>query len=434
MRPAVGPHATRLDFACSPCCSAPVAPGGGERGVRRGVKVGLVGGGLALALAGGGWVVAGKPSPSAMMAMLPGLGPTQDKKPAEPPITVTVVQARTEAVPISFTYTGTIISQQDAALQARVTGEVTDRPFEPGSHVKKGQLLFRIDKRPFEVALAQAKAQEGQAKAQLQFAQAEVARTDTLADKGYASEQRLQQLQSNAASAAAQVQGAEAAIARQSLNLDYAEVNAPFDGRASLSIINPGDLVIENQTQLVTVVQVDPIDVQMALSSEDSEALREALQKGEVTVEVLDDAGKPIRTAKIYQLDNRFDPRTARRLVRALMQNEDERFLPGQFVRARVTLGREDKLLVPTIALSARLAQQIVYAVDDQGIVRQKPVTTGDSYGDNTSILAGLKPGERIVTDHLEDMRQDIKVEVRSPQKEASNGMAQDGGGSRADR
>jgi multidrug efflux system membrane fusion protein len=348
------------------------------------------------------------------MASLPWTETEAEATTAEPPIAVTTASVRRRPVPISFTYTGTIIAQQDAALRARVTGSVTERPFEPGGHVRKGQVLFRIDPRPFQVALAQAKAQEAQAKAQLQFAQAEVSRTDTLADKGYASEQRLQQLQSNEAGAAAQVQSAEAAIARQNLNLDYAVVNAPFDGRASLSIINPGDLVIENQTQLVSVVQLDPIDVQMALSSEDSEAVREAMQNGPVTVEVLDEAGKPAREAKIYQLDNRFDPRTARRLVRALLPNSDERFLPGQFVRARVKTGTEEKLLVPTIALSAKLAQQIVYVVDEQGVVRQKPVTTGDTFGEDTAILAGLKPGERVVTDHLQDMRQDLKVEIRS--------------------
>lgn len=382
--------------------------------MRAGIRYGLLGCGAALVLAAGGWFAMGRPDASVLMAALPWSDRPPETAEAEPPIAVTVTTARTQAVPISFTYTGTIIAQQDAALRARVTGNVTDRPFEPGGHVKKGQVLFRIDPRPFQVALAQAQAQEAQAKAQLQFAQAEVSRTDTLADKGYASEQRLQQLQSNAASAAAQVQGAEAAIARQNLNLDYAVVNAPFDGRASLSIVNPGDLVIENQTQLVTVVQLDPIDVQMALSSEDSEALREAMQKGPVTVEVLDEAGKPMRDAKVYQLDNRFDPRTARRLVRALLPNTDERFLPGQFIRARVKTGTEEKLLVPTIALSARLAQQIVYVVDDQGVVRQKPVTTGDSFGEDTAILAGLKAGERVVTDHLQDLRQDLKVEIRS--------------------
>ncbi|EIZ84636.1 RND family efflux transporter MFP subunit [Methylobacterium sp. GXF4] len=389
--------------------------GGASEGavqVRSGAKYGLIGTGVLAVLAGGGWLAAGRPAPSAIMASL--TGAQAPKKAEEPPMTVTVATARREAVPITFTYTGTIIAPQDAALQARVTGNIIERPFEPGGHVKKGQVLFRIDPRPFEVSLAQAKAQEAQAKSQLQFAQAEVSRTDTLADKGYATEQRLQQLQANAAGASAQVQQAEAAIARQNLNLDYATVNAPFDGRASLSIINPGDLVIENQTQLVSVVQLDPIDVQMALSSEDSETVREAMQGGSVTVEVLDEAGKPVREARIYQLDNRFDPRTARRLVRALLPNPDERFLPGQFVRARVKTGTEDKLLIPTIALSAQLAQQIVYVVDEQGVVRQKPVTTGDSFGEDTAIVAGLKPGEKVVTDHIQDMRQDLKVETKT--------------------
>lgn len=406
--------------------------GGASEGavqVRSGAKYGLIGTGVLAVLAGGGWLAAGRPAPSAIMASL--TGSQAPKKAEEPPMTVTVATARREAVPITFTYTGTIIAPQDAALQARVTGNIIERPFEPGGHVKKGQVLFRIDPRPFEVSLAQAKAQEAQAKSQLQFAQAEVSRTDTLADKGYATEQRLQQLQANAAGASAQVQQAEAAIARQNLNLDYATVNAPFDGRASLSIINPGDLVIENQTQLVSVVQLDPIDVQMALSSEDSETVREAMQGGSVTVEVLDEAGKPVREARIYQLDNRFDPRTARRLVRALLPNPDERFLPGQFVRARVKTGTEDKLLIPTIALSAQLAQQIVYVVDEQGVVRQKPVTTGDSFGEDTAIVAGLKPGEKVVTDHIQDMRQDLKVETKTMKANSTGAQPVNGAASK---
>jgi multidrug efflux system membrane fusion protein len=135
-----------------------------------------------------------------------------------------------------------------------------------------------------------------------------------------------------------------------------------------------------------------------------------------------------MREARIYQLDNRFDPRTARRLVRALLPNHDERFLPGQFVRAQVKLGKEEKLLVPTIALSAQLAQQIVYVVDDKGVVRQKPVTTGDSFGDDTAILAGLEAGERVVTDHLQDMRQDLKVEVKDGRAGGKPGPAKENG------
>ena len=380
--------------------------------MRAAVKYGL-GAGIVVLAGAGGWYAAGRPTPHRMLAVLPFTSAEPPATPEEAPLEVRVVTARKVPVPISFTYTGTIIAQQDATLQARVTGNVMERPFEPGGHVKKGQVLFRIDPRPFEVALQTAKSQQAQAQAQLTFAQAEVDRTETLADKGYATEQRFQQLQSNRTSAVAQVQGAEAAIARQNLNLDYAVVNAPFDGRASLSTINPGDLVIENQTQLVSVVQLDPIDVQMALSAEDSEAIRAAMGKGAVTVAVLDDKGKPVREAKIYQLDNRFDPRTARRLVRALMPNADERFLPGQFVRASIRTGTKERLLVPTASLDAQLAQQIVYVVDADGKVQQKPVTTGDAFGENTAILDGLSDGDQVVIDHLQEMRQDLKVVVR---------------------
>lgn len=383
-----------------------------------------VGAGLIVLLGAGGWYMAGRPSPDRIVAALPFVGTKESVKAEEPPLEVRVIVARKRQVPIAFTYTGTIIAQQDATLQARVTGNVTERPFEPGGHVKKGQVLFRIDPRPFEVALQTAKSQASQAQAQLTFAQAEVDRTESLADKGYATEQRFQQLQSNRTSAVAQVQGAEAAIARQNLNLDYAIVNAPFDGRASLSTINPGDLLIENQTQLVSVVQLDPIDIQMALSSEDSETIRAAMKGGSVTVAVLDAEGKTVREARIYQLDNRFDPRTVRRLVRALMPNTDERFLPGQFVRAKIQTGMKDRLLIPTVSLDAQLAQQIVYVVDGNGTVQQRPVTTGDAYGDDTAILDGLSDGDRVVVDHLQDMRQNLKVVVRPGADAGQEGKA----------
>ena len=384
--------------------------------MRAGARNGLIGL-AALMAAGGGWIAAGKPVPG-FLAAHPG---RQEAAKPERLLAVAVAEARTEQVPVAFTYTGTVISQKDALLQARVTGVVTERPFEPGSHVRKGDVLFRIDKRPFEVALETAKAQQEQAKAQLEFAQAEVARTSELASKGYASEQRAQQQESQRASAAARLQEAEAAIARQELNIAYAVVTAPFDGRASLSNVNIGDLVTENQTELVSVVQTDPIDLQMALSAEDSEAIRVALKDGAVTVTLLDERNNPVREAAIYQLDNRFDPRTARRLVRARVENADERFLPGQFMRARVQVGTQERLLVPTVALSSQLAQRLVYVVEEGGRVRQRPVETGPDYGERTAILRGLKAGERVVTDHIQRMHDGIMVTARELAADAAS-------------
>ncbi len=368
----------------------------------------------AVGLGAGAWWAAGHPIPDFVAHHFRVEHKADAKAREEPSLEVKVVQASSQPVPVAFEYTGTIVSPNDAALQARVTGQIVERAFEPGGLVKKGQVLFRIDPRPFEVALRSAQAQREQAKAALAFAQAEVDRTEQLADKGFATQQRSQQNESNRATAEARLQEVEAAIARQQLNLDYAVIRAPFDGRSSLSLTNIGDTAIENQTNLVSVVQVDPIDVQMALSAEDSEALRQALERGEVKVQLLDANRNPEREAKIYRLDNRFDPRTGRRLVQAYVQNADERYLPGRFVRARVEVGRQERLLVPSIALSAQLDQQVVWTVDDAGSVSMMPIEVGDVFGDNTSVISGLKPGVKIVVDHLQSMRQNMKVTPKS--------------------
>ncbi|KMO40174.1 efflux RND transporter periplasmic adaptor subunit [Methylobacterium aquaticum] len=388
--------------------------------MRAGFRYGLVG--LAAFAAGAGlWWGIGHPLPPGAAGALPGpvarflapQAPLTPRAPEAPAFDVAVARAATETVPVAFSYTGTVISPKDAALQPRVTGVVTERPFEPGGHVRKGQILFRIDPRPFEVALRTAEAQREQAAAQLAFADAEVERTQPLADKGYASEQRFQQLESNRQVARSRVQEAEAAIARQRLNLDYAVIRAPFDGRSGLSDVNVGDSVNENATQLVSVVQVDPIEVQVALSAEDSEAVRAALKEDRAVVQVLDGQGKPERMATVYKLDNRFDPRTARRLIRAWLPNADERYLPGEFVRTRVQVGTEERLLVPTVALSAQLDQRIVWRVGDDGRVAMTPVETGAEIGDRTAILNGLKAGDRIATDHLQLLRQDQRVGIK---------------------
>ncbi|WP_342151041.1 efflux RND transporter periplasmic adaptor subunit [Methylorubrum sp. SB2] len=377
----------------------------------------------AMGIAGGAWWGMGRPIPGFLAHHLKVDQRTKAQARQEPALAVKVVPAAQAEVPVAFEYTGTILSPRDAELQARVTGIVVERAFEPGGHVKKGQVLFRIDPRPFEVALQSATALRDQAKATVDFAQAEVNRTEQLADKGFATEQRAQQNQSNLATAIAKLNEAEAAIARQKLNLDYAVIRAPIDGRSSLSLTNVGDMVIENQTRLVSVVQVNPIDVQMALSSEDAEAVRVALSEKRAKVQLLDVRREPEREATIYRLDNRFDPRTGRRLIQAWLDNADERYLPGRFVRARIEVGRQQRLLVPTIALSAQLDQQVVWTVDDRNNVHMTAIETGDAYGDATAVLKGLKPGTRVVVDHFQSLRQNLKVapQTAEPVKSADN-------------
>lgn len=373
--------------------------------MRAAVTVGLAT--TMVAVAGLAWVLAGQP--------WPGEGSQAEgaKPDAAPVLEVGVARAERTTVPVVFEYTGVIVSPSDAALRPRITGVVVERTFEPGALVEEGQLLFRLDPQPFAVALQAAEAQRQQAQAQLAFAGLEVQRVEPLAGEGFASQQRYQQLQSERAISAARLQEAEAEVRRRQLELGYAEIRAPFTGRASLSDTNAGDLVTANQTELVSLVQIDPIDVQVALSAEASTAVEAALPTGQAALEVLAADGWPATTARIYKLDNRFNPSTARRLVRALLDNADGRFLPGEFVRTRVQVGTQERLLVPTVALSAQLDRRVVHVLDEAGRVRITPVETGDSYGEHTAILRGLSAGMAIVTDHLQDLRQGQRVAPR---------------------
>lgn len=360
----------------------------------------------------GGWLLLDRPMPGAVLAALHGGAGAE--RPAKREPTVTVAEAVAREVPVAFDYTGTIVSPKDAELQARVTGVVTARPFEPGSAVAAGDLLFQIDKRPFEIALKVAEAQKTQAEASLSFARAEVERARTLNKKGYETTQRTQQLLSQQTTAESSLQQAEAAIARETLNIEYSTLRAPFAGRVSLSLVNIGDTVIADKTELASVVQVDPVDLQVALSASDADAVRRAMAAGSATIGIIGDGGEPERSATIYQLDNRFDPRTARRLVRALVHNADERYLPGQFVRARVETGSVRRVLVPTVALATQLDQQIVYAVHDDGTVATVPVETGTAYGALTAITRGVEPGLRVAVDQLQRLRAGEHVVARS--------------------
>lgn len=243
-----------------------------------------------------------------------------------------------------------------------------------------------------------------------------MSRANTLIKKGFETAQRTQQLKSQRVGATATLNQDTASIAREKLSIEYSTIKAPFDGRVSLSLINVGDTVIKDQTKLASVAQIDPIDLQLALSADDAEAVRKAMADGKAKVSLLDADGKPEREATIYKLDNHFDPRTARRLVRALVHNKDGRYLPGQFVRARVETGTEVRILVPTLALSTQLDQQIVYQIDEDGTVRVRSVETGGAFETRTAIVKGLEAGTMVAVDHLQRLHQGMKVEV-NPQK-----------------
>lgn len=370
-------------------------------------RIWTIGGGAAAALVVAGGVYAWH------AGLVPSLGggARKDAKVENKPVPVHELTVSAKEVPVTFDYTATVVSPQFAELKARVTGQVVSRAFQPGGHVEAGDLLFQIDPRPFEAALAEAEGQRAQAQADVDFSTSEVERFQPLAKKGYASDERLEQVTRARDTAAGRLRQDEASVARQKLNLDYAAVRAPFTGRAGLTDVNAGDLANADQTQLVTLAQTDPIQVQVALSASDVAAVKSAMAAGrEPEVQILGEDGEPSgRVARVEQFDNAYNPRTSRLKVRAGLPNPDDSLSPGQFLRVRLRVGTQEKLLVPTTALATELNQRIVYALKD-GVAHPQPVETGEVYGDQTAVLDGLEPGMTIAADNLQKLRAGTKV------------------------
>lgn len=364
---------------------------------------------IVVAACGAGWIVAGAPLP---------FGSDPDGSPAEASgtdaIPVHVATATTHDVPVAFDYTGTAKSPEIVELKARVTGMILKRPFQPGTFVHRGDLLFQIDERPFAAALAGDTAQEAAAEADRSFYAVEVDRYTRLNDKGFASQERMQQAIRNRDTAAARINDAQSRIMTDRLDVEYARVEAPFTGQAGITDVNVGDVVTANRSNLVGLAALDPIDVQIAISSDDLHAVREAMAAGRHPVfQILGPDGNPDgRVAEIREFDDRADPSTGRLLVRARMPNPKHDVAPGDFLRVRLRVGTETRLLVPTLSLSSELDQQIVFVVSD-GEAKAVQVRTGEVFGNDTAILSGLSAGAVVATDNVMKLNSGAKVTVR---------------------
>lgn len=345
-----------------------------------------------------------------------------------PAVPVHVTTTATTMVPIAFTYTAVAKSPEIVQLQARVTGQILRRPFQPGSAVNKGDLLFQIDERPFAAALAQDTAQRAEASADQTYYAAEVGRYTQLHSSGFASTERMQQATRNRDTAGARINAAEARMMVDELNIEFATVRAPFSGHAGITDVNVGDVVTANQSMLVGLASLDPIDVQVAVSTKDLHAMRDAIVSGRhPQFQLLGLDGKPNgRVAEIREYDDSANPRTARLLVRARMDNPKRDIAPGDFLRVRIQVGEQQRLLVPTAALSSDLDQQIVFQISD-GTAHALPVETGDSFGSRTAILSGLVSGATIATDDIQRLHDGQQVTVHSGKATDSNGPAAGG-------
>ena len=354
-------------------------------------------------------------------------GCQQEKAPplsAAGPPQVVVAAVEQRDVPIVREWIVQLDGSENVDVRARVQGYIQEIAFKEGTVVKPGDLLLRIDPRPLEAAVAQAKAELGQATAAQDKAKLDEQRQKQLFDKRIASQQDYDNAVQANLGAQAAVEAARAALEQAELNLAFATITSPIGGIVGHTDFSVGDFVAAGSagTPVTTVSTVDPIKIVFALSEKEYLAaaerlaamLAQPLDQREAIGELIRADGKvhPYR-GRFLAADREVDPKTGTIRISALFPNPGNILRPGQYARVRFKVqDRSGALLVPQRAVQELQGKNFVWVVDDANKVSQRGVTVGQRIGSDWVIEDGLKPGERIVVEGLQKVREGAPVQA----------------------
>ena len=339
-----------------------------------------------------------------------------------PAVPVTVAAVLQETVPIRLQAIGNVEASQTVALKARVDGQIVNVNFREGDPVKKGEVLFRIDPRPYEAALRQAEANALRDAAARDQARSQEKRYQELLDKNFVSKEAYAQIRTNAETAAATARASQAALENARLNSEYCTITSPLDGYVGKVFLQAGNMVRANDANpLVVINQVRPIYVNFAVPERSLPEVRKYRAAGPLTVETLPDPGLPPAQGKLIFVDNAVDPSTGTIRLRAEFANADAALWPGQFVNVSLRLTEQvDALLVPSTAVQNGPAGQYVYVVGPDLVADLRKITVLRTDGERTIVATGLQKGERVVTRGQLRLGPKTRVQVGKPEAEPS--------------
>jgi membrane fusion protein, multidrug efflux system len=343
---------------------------------------------------------------------------------ALPPPDVLVTDAATRDVPVYREWIGTLDGSENAEIRARVTGYLLRRDYQEGALVKKGDLLFEIDPRPFEAALAEAKSQLQQGRAMQLAAQAEAQRSKELYDKKVISEQEYVNKTQLNESSVAKVSALEATVEDAQLNLDFCKITSPVDGIAGIAQAQVGDLVgTSNSIVLTTVSTLDPVKILFPVSEVDylsaSQRVQDTTSKPfdqrPETIELfLADGATFPHKARLLSVDRQVQASTGTILVTALLPNPGSVLRPGFFARARIVAQvLKDAVVVPQRAVSEVQGSYQLAIVDPDGKAEIRPVQVGPRVGTDWVITSGLKAGEKVIVEGIQKVKSGMPVAAK---------------------
>jgi membrane fusion protein (multidrug efflux system) len=341
-----------------------------------------------------------------------------------PPPEVLVTDAATRDVPVYREWIGTLDGSENAQIRARVTGYLLKRSYNEGSLVKKGDLLFEIDPRPFEAALAEAKSQLEMGKATQLATKAEAERNKELFDKKVISVQDYtNKTQLNEANVA-KVSAFEANVEEAKLQLGFCKITSPVDGIAGISQAQVGDLVgTASSAVLTSISTLDPVKIVFPVSESDyleaqtriQESLNKKLEDRPETIEVVLANGKPFdHKAKLLSVDREVKSSTGTILVTALLSNPGSVLRPGFFARARIVAETlSGAVIVPQRAVAEVQGSYQLALVGADGRAEIRPVKMGARVGPDWVVSSGLKPGEKVIVEGLQKVKAGMPVAAK---------------------
>ncbi len=346
-------------------------------------------------------------------------------KPQAPQATqpeVTVITVEPKDTPVTFEFVGVTSSSQQVEVRARVDGFLDERLYIEGNIVKQGQVMFKMDAKPFQAQLDAAQSALAEQQARLWTAQANLKRVKPLAKANALSKKELDDAQGRVNADAAAVDMARADVETAQLNLGYTTIHAPVTGATSFARIQNGAYVNALSGPLTYVAQLDPIWVDFSLSEDELLKFRQERKSGQLlapendalTVElVLSDGSIYPETGRVFFQDANYSTDTGTFLVRATFSNPDGELRPGQFVRVRVEgATRPNAILVPQQAVLQGAQGFFVWIVDAEGKAQVRSIEVGDWQGDNWFITKGLSAGNKVITDGIVRLAKGVPVQV----------------------
>ena len=352
-----------------------------------------------------------------LTAILAGCGSTKDNAKApqvrDSAVPVTVASAVRKDVPVQVKAIGNVEPFSTVSVKSMVAGEITQVGFSEGQDVKKGSMLFVIDRRPYEAALAQAEGNLARDRANAANSKAQATRWEALFKEGVVSREQHDQVVTQAQAAQEVVAADEAAVQNAKVNLTYCTIKSPIDGRTGNLMVKLGNVVKANDVGLVTINEVAPIYVTFSVPQQFLPDIKRADRDRKLAV-AAKVQGEAETSGLLTFIDNSVDPQTGMIKLKGTFTNGDHRLWPGQFADVSLTLGIDrNAVLVPSAAVQTGQDGQFVFIIKDNK-ADMKKVKIGRIVGNETLIESGVDVGDQVVTDGQLRLTPGAKVAVTS--------------------